>query len=132
VIDTDYGDWTKDVPHPTRGSERLWREDRIDVLLAERFDGMLFVSGCVANQAKFYPRFDAIVLLSAPVGVVLDRVAARRTNDYGKTDAEQALILHDLSTIEPLLRAKATAEIDTCRPVEEVADQLESIARRIA
>jgi hypothetical protein len=77
---------------------------------------------------KFYPRFDAIVLLSAPPDVLLDRVACRRTNDYGKTDAERALIVRDLRAVEPLLRLGATAEIDTRRPVDEVADLLESIA----
>jgi broad-specificity NMP kinase len=129
VVDTDYGDWSERVPLPGgAGSEQLWREDRIDALLAEPADGALFISGCVANQVKFYPRFDAIVLLSAPSDVLLDRIAARRTNDYGKADAERALILHEIRTIEPLLRVGATAEIDTRRPVGEVADLLESIA----
>jgi hypothetical protein len=59
VVDTDYGDWIE------QGSERLWREDRIDALLSEHDDGLLFVSGCVPNQGKFYPRFDAVVLPSA-------------------------------------------------------------------
>ena len=49
-------------------------------------------------------------------------------DDYGKTDAERALVLDDLHTVEPLLRAGASAEIDTRRPVGEVADALESIA----
>ena len=128
VVDTDYGGWTEDVPRADGGLERLWREDRIDSLLGEHSDGVLFVSGCVANQARFYPRFAAIVLLSAPVDVILERIASRRTNDYGKTDAERALVLRDLRTVEPLLRSGATAEIDTRRPVGEVADLLESIA----
>ena len=128
VVDTDYGDWSEEVPHPQRGSERLWREDRIRALLAEPADGALFVSGTVANQGRFYPLFDAIVLLSVPEDVLLDRVASRSTNDFGKTDAERALILGDLHAVEPLLRAGATAEIDTRRPVDEVADLLESIA----
>jgi adenylate kinase family enzyme len=129
VVDTDYGDWSEDVPGAGDAEpERLWREDRMDALLAEPADGALFVSGCVANQVKFYPRFDAIVLLSAPVEVVLDRLASRATNDYGKTDAERTLVLHHFRVIEPLLRAGATAEIDTRRSVDEVVDMLESIA----
>lgn len=129
VVDTDYGDWSVEVPGGADAvAEQLWREDRIEALLAEHSDGALFVSGCVANQVKFYPQFDAIVLLSAPVGVVLERIASRRTNNFGKTDAERARIVEDLRTIEPLLRAGATAEIDTRKPVDEVADHLESIA----
>ena len=128
VVDTDQGAWSEGVPHPGGGSEQLWREDRMDALLAEPADGTLFVSGCVANQGRFYSRFDAIVLLSVPEDVLLDRIASRRTNDFGKSDAERARILSDLHAVEPLLRTGATAEIDTRRPVEEVADLLESIA----
>jgi broad-specificity NMP kinase len=128
VVDTDYGGWSEDVPLAGGGSQQLWREDRIAALLAEPADGTLFVSGCVANQGRFYPRFDAIVLLSVPEPVLLERVASRRTNDFGKTDAERARILDDLRAVEPLLRRGATAEIDTRRPVAEVADALEAIA----
>jgi adenylate kinase family enzyme len=129
VVDTDEDDWTEEVPGaPDARMERLWREDRIDALLAAHETGALFISGCVPNQGRFYPRFDAIVLLSAPADVILERVVSRRTNDYGKTAAERALILDDLVTVEPLLRAGATAEIDTRRPIHEVVGALESIA----
>jgi len=124
VVDTDYGDWIEE------GSERLWREDRIDALLTEHDDGLLFVSGCVPNQGKFYPRFDAIVLLSAPADVIVERVGTRDTNDYGKSDAERESILGDLAAVEPLLRVGATAEIDTRVSPAEVADELERIANR--
>lgn len=70
---------------------------------------MLFVSGCVANQGRFYPRFDAVVLLSAPAAVILEHVATRETNDFGKSVAERDRILRDLVTVEPLLRAGAIA-----------------------
>jgi dephospho-CoA kinase len=123
VVDTDYGDWVE------QDSERLWREDRIDALLSEHDHGVLFVSGCVPNQGKFYPRFDAVVLLSAPADVIVERVRTRDTNDYGKADAERESILRDLAAVEPLLRAGATAEIDTRVSLAEVADELERIAR---
>ncbi len=133
VVDTDYGGWSEEVPaSEEREWEQLWREDRIDQLLDAHDDGVLFVSGCVANQGKFYPRFDAVVLLSAPADVILGRVADRETNDFGKTDAERDLIMNDLATVEPLLRAGATAEIDTRAPLDEVVDELERIAGSLA
>jgi len=124
VVDTDYGDWIESEP----GSEPLWREDRIDALLAGHDDGVLFVGGCVANQGRFYERFDAVVLLSAPADVILERVAGRDTNDFGKSEAERARILGDLASVEPLLRRGATAEIDTRAPLGDVVDALERIA----
>jgi hypothetical protein len=35
--------------------------------------------------------------------VILDRIARRTTNDYGKALPERALILDHLQTVEPLL-----------------------------
>jgi shikimate kinase len=133
VVDTDYGGYAEEVPSSDKGGwEQLWREDRIAALLDQHDEGVLFLSGCVANQGKFYPRFDAIVLLSAPVHVILERVATRDTNDFGKSERERRRILDDLATYEPPLRAGATAEIDTRAPLGEVADALERIAAAAA
>jgi len=128
VVDTDHGGWSEEVPAAEGGVEQLWREERIEALLDQHLHGTLFLSGCVANQGAFYPRFAAVVLLSAPAGVLLDRIASRHTNDFGKSEAERERILGDVRAVEPMLRRTATAEIDTRRPVSEVADQLESIA----
>jgi len=129
VVDTDDDGWTEEAPLPDGGAERLWNEGRIEQLVRRPRDGALFVSGCVANQGRFYPRFDAVVLLSAPVDVILQRVATRDTNDFGKTAEQRERILDDLETVEPLLRRGASAEIDTRAPLAEVADELERIAR---
>lgn len=133
VVDTDYGGFAEEVQSSDgHGPEQLWREDRIDSLLRQHHEGVLFISGCVANQGRFYSRFDAVVLLSAPTDVILERVAMRETNNFGKSDAERNRILHDLATVEPLLRAGATAEINTRAPLEEVVDALERIAHTVA
>jgi dephospho-CoA kinase len=127
VVDTDYGDWIdRDGPEP------LWREDRIAALLDERSGETLFIAGCVANQGRFYPRFDAVVLLSAPVDVILERVTERDSNPFGKTHEEREKIVSDLEQFEPILRAGATNEIDTRAPITEVADELERLANAAA
>jgi len=130
VVDTDDDRWSEDVATADGGVERLWREAEIAKLLADSSPSPLFVSGCVANQGRFYPQFAAVVLLSVPEPVLLDRVASRTTNDFGKAEAERDRILRDLHEVEPLLRRGAGAEIDTRRPVTEVADLLESIPAR--
>ena len=128
VVDTDYGDWIEDVQLPDGSIEPLWNEERIGALLGGHSSGTLFVVGTVANQRRFYPRFDAVVLLSAPFDVILERVVSRDTNDYGKADAEREKIAGDLAAFEPLLRSGATVEIDTRMPLAAVVDELESIA----
>ena len=125
TVDTDEPGWTVE---DAEGGQ-WWDEERIERLLAE--DGpTLYVSGTATNQGRFYDRFDAVVLLSAPENVLLHRIAARTTNDYGKSAAERELILGHLREVEPLLRATCTDEIDASLPLGEVVDRLVEIARR--
>jgi len=132
VVDTDEPGWREyrayASPDELHRGEWLWVEDRISGLLDAEDRRSLFVEGCVRNQSKFYDRFDAVVLLNAPADVILDRVAHRTTNDYGKTPLERAMILDDLVNVVPLLRAGCTHELDAGRPLDDVVADLIAIA----
>jgi broad-specificity NMP kinase len=133
VVDTDDPGWReyRDDAEPadeTHRGEWLWVEDRITRLLDSDDGRTLFVQGCVRNQSSFYDRFDAVVLLSAPADVILDRIERRTTNGYGKTAVERAMILSDIAEVEPLLRAGCTHELDASRPLDEVVAGLVAIA----
>lgn len=125
VVDTDRGGWTA---WSDDDGGYVWREDRIAELLDRGRAKSLFVSGTVSNQGRFHDRFDAVVLLHAPAEVVLERIAARTTNDYGKSDEERELVLRHLAEVEPLLRASCTHEIDTAQSLDLVVEQLAAIA----
>jgi len=132
VVDTDDPGWREyrqhvDSSDELRRGDWLWVEDRINVLLDSDDGRPLFVSGCVPNQSKFYDRFDAVVLLSAPADVILDRIARRTTNNYGKTPLERAMILDDLARVEPLLREGCTHELDASRPLADIVADLTAI-----
>jgi dephospho-CoA kinase len=126
TVDTDEGDWTE---WSEADGGYVWREDRIDGLLAGDDGPCLFVSGTVSNQGRFYDRFDAVILLSAPASVLLSRIAARATNPYGKTPEQRELVLRDLAQAEPRLRRTCTHEIDATQPLEDVVTQLAAIGR---
>lgn len=126
VVDTDEGGWTHEVRSADGSVDHRWDEDRVDALLAGHGAGSLVVSGCVSNQGRFYDRFDAVVLLSAPREVLLERLAERSTNDFGKAPDELRRILDDLAVVEPLLRRGATVEVDTSAPLPEVVARVEA------
>src|SRR4030095_11404182 len=135
VVDTDDPGWREyreyvESSDEVRRGEWLWVEERITGLLDSDDGRSLFVQGCVRNQGKFYDRFDAVVLLSAPAEVILDRIARRTTNDFGKTSAEREMIWDDLASVEPLLRAGCSHELDASRPLDELVDDLIAIASR--
>lgn len=123
TVDTDEPGWR--VEDADGG--QWWNEGRIAQLLAEE-GPTLYISGTVSNQGRFYDRFDAVVLLSVPADVLLDRISKRTTNEYGKTLEERELILGHLREVEPQLRATCTHEIDTNRPLAEVVERLVEIA----
>jgi len=130
AVDADEGDLSElvDVPETELtgvggGQDWVWREDRIAEILAQDVDP-LFLSGCAANQGRFYPQFDHIVLLSAPAAVIVERLATRTTNPFGKEPDQVARVLALIETIEPLLRASADLEIDTTAPLDEVVDAI--------
>ncbi|WP_328439804.1 AAA family ATPase [Streptomyces sp. NBC_00444] len=127
TVDTDADAWSHWVTLPDGSADWIWREQAITDLLSSHGEGSLFVAGCKTNQGRFYPLFDQIVLLSAPADVLLARIAARTTNPYGKRPEERAAVLHHLATVEPLLRATATVEIDATASIERVVQQLEEL-----
>jgi dephospho-CoA kinase len=115
AVDTDDG-WCEPLPD---GRQR-WREDAIDELLVTEDADVLFVAGCEENQARFHPRFDLIILLSAPAEVLMERLVSRTTNSYGKAPRELGRVLDDLRAVEPLLRRAADHEIQTTMPLSDV------------
>jgi len=126
VVDTDRGGWSV---WSDAEAGYVWREDRIGELLAREGEPMLYVSGTVSNQGRFYPRFDAVVLLSAPTEILLCRIATRATNDYGKSTEDRDLILRHLAEIEPMLRSTCTHEVDATQPLDVVVEQLVEIGQ---
>jgi broad-specificity NMP kinase len=121
VVETDEPEW---MEWSDADGGYVWREDRIAELLARERAVPLFVSGTVSNQGRFYPRFDAVVLLSAPLEVLLDRIDVRTSNDFGKMPEERERIISDFVEFEHRLRASCTLELDATQPIETLVAEL--------
>jgi dephospho-CoA kinase len=115
AIDTDDG-WCQVLAD----GRQLWREDAIATLLATEDADILFVAGCEENQVRFHPQFDHIILLSAPVAILMQRLAARTSNSFGKSPEELRQVLHDVTATEPKLRRIADHEVVTTDALHEV------------
>ena len=127
-LDSDaWSGWVQVDGNPTGanpGHDWLWNETKLAMLLAEDISETLFVSGCASNMGKFIGYFDNVVLLSAPIGVMLDRVRLRTNNPYGKQDVEIAQIKENVRRFEPRLRRIASHEIDTSLPIRDVLETI--------
>lgn len=138
AVDTDHGGFSelRELPVGSDPSgiegrkDWLWNEDRMAQLLDTDDADILFVSGASANQSKFYGRFDHVVLLSAPVAVLRERLLSRTNNPYGKRPDQLTRALGLKETVEPLLRRAATIEVDTTAPLGEVVDRIIAVVSR--
>jgi hypothetical protein len=103
----------------------VWREEPMHQLLSAPLTTPLFVSGCYSNQGEFYSYFDIKILFSAPIEVILERVAKRTINSYGKSERERDQIRSDFEHIVPLLRKSADFEVDsTLLSVNQISEML--------
>jgi broad-specificity NMP kinase len=125
VVETDEAPWSE---WSEVAGGYVWHEDLVSELLSRDDGAALFVSGTVSNQGRFYSQFDAVVLLSAPVEVLLRRIETRTSNQYGKSAEERALIRTQVAEVEPLLRATCTHELDATKPIGHVVARLAEIA----
>ncbi len=126
--DSEWSEWLdadpSDALTPAEGKDWVWREDRVRALLSKAANKTVFISGCAQNMATFFPLIDVVVLLSAPVATIMERLAVRTSGGYGHVAEERQKVAHLISVIEPLLRKSADYEIDTRRPVDDAVDKI--------
>lgn len=96
------------------------RDDAIEALPATENADVLFVAGCEENQVRCMCGSTTSFLLSAPIETLVERLAARTTNSFGKAPEELRRILDDVENVEPLLRRAADHEIRTTVPLDDV------------
>jgi shikimate kinase len=120
AVDTDYDQW--------KLRDGTWDEPRMTRLLDGHPD--VIVSGTVSNQVNFYARFENVILLSAPLDVLIERVVHRPNNPYGKTAEQRDEIRRYRDEVEPALRRGANLELDGRLPVSVLADKLEMLVAR--
>ena len=126
----DAADWADAPGTPVEpGRDWVWREDRVLDLLADERGEVLFVSGCAPNMSSFLSRFDHIVLLSAAVEVLVERLESRTGDAYGTRPGQVERVVGLVETVEPMLRRIAGHEIDTSGRLEDVVSTVVEIAR---
>jgi broad-specificity NMP kinase len=115
AYDLDTPEWSEwidadpaDALTPAQGKDWVWREDRVRALLSQPEDGTLFIGGCAENMGRLFPLIDAVILLSAPLDTVMERLQARSSGGYGSTAEERQRV----------------GEIDTCGPVPATVDEI--------
>lgn len=126
--DPAWSEWIAAAPAdeltPVAGRDWVWREAKVRALLTEPRNEPLFVSGCASNMYLLYPLFETIVLLSAPVDTLMERLVRRGPDGFGHRADERRKMAALVAEVEPLLRRAATLEIDSRQPVAATAEAI--------
>jgi dephospho-CoA kinase len=129
--DLDTPEWSEwidadpsDTLTPAQGKDWVWREDRVRALLSQPADGTLFIAGCAENMGRLFPLIDVVILLSAPVTTIMERLRTRSPGSYGSVAEERRRVEDLISTIEPLLRKSADHEVDTRGSIQATVDEI--------
>lgn len=131
AVDLDTPEWSEwvdadpaDQLTPAEGRDWLWQEDRVRALLSRQEQELLFVSGCAENMRRLFPLIETVILLSAPIATIMERLNARSPDAYGSTDVERQKVGELIATVEPLLRQSADHEIDSSGPTTCTVDEI--------
>ena len=122
AVDADHPDYSGPIGP---GGAWAWKVDRIVRLLEEEDAEVLFFAGASDEQRGLYARFDLVILLSAPLEVILDRVRfGRADNPFGSSSEDREKIAADFDPFESALRRRAAVVIDARAPLDEVVGQV--------
>jgi len=90
----------------------------------------LFIASITANQAKFYPQFDKIFLLTAPDDVITHRLGTRTNNYFGRHPLDLQRVVGRHQQFDDELKAIGAVVVDSTQPLETVAGEIISSIRR--
>jgi adenylate kinase family enzyme len=116
-------------PHePTQewydGHERVFDESILMNLMKKHAAEPLFICSITANQAKFYPQFDKLFLLTAPDDTITHRLGTRTNNYFGRHPLDLQRVIGRHQQFDDELKSLGAIVIDSTRPIESVADDI--------
>ncbi|HVS78809.1 MAG TPA: AAA family ATPase [Candidatus Saccharimonadales bacterium] len=109
--------------------ERVFDEKILMNLFKKHSDETLFVCSITANQAKFYPKFNKIFLLTAPDEVITHRLGTRTNNYFGRHPVDLQRVIGRHQQFDDELKALGAIPVDSTRPIEAVADDILNLSQ---
>ena len=111
------------------GHERVFDEQVLMNLLKKHADELLFICSITANQAKFYPQFGKIFLLTAPDEVITHRLGTRTNNYFGRHPLDLQRVIGRHQQFDDELKALGAQPVDSTQSIGSVADEILSFVQ---
>jgi dephospho-CoA kinase len=108
--------------------EFLMSRQRVEELRAQASGKRVFLCGIPVNALGMADLFDKIICLVIDEATMLDRVAARTPNPFGKAPAERELILRSREPTIEAYRRSGALMIDGAQPIAGVLEEVLAVA----
>lgn len=115
---------TNPTPEWYEQHQRVFDEKILNNLFKKHQSEPLFIASITANQAKFYPDFDKLFLLTAPDDVITHRLGTRTNNYFGRHPLELERVIGRHQQFDDELKACGAVVIDATKPVGEMVGQI--------
>lgn len=87
-------------------------------------EGMQVMAGHSENYIEFLHLFDKVILLQCRPETFLNRIAARKNNDFGKEETAREFILNTFEKFESDMLKKGAISINTEGPLEKTFEKV--------
>ena len=121
----------KRVYHPEKPSfewyeqhERVFDEAEVEQIFQNHAGEPLFLACITANQAKYYPQFDKIFLLTADDETIAQRLKMRTNSDFGKHPVDLHRVLSGKKDWDESVKKAGAVVIDSTQPLKQVVEQI--------
>ncbi len=104
--------------------ERVFDETVLNNLLKKHAGEPLFIATIAANQAKYYPVFNKLFLLTAPDGIITHRLGTRTNNFFGRHPIDLQRVVGRHQQFDDELKACGAITIDAAKPIGEMVDEI--------
>ncbi len=104
--------------------ERVFSEKVLQNLFKKHANDKLYICSITANQAKYYPDFDKIFLLSAPDKIIVKRLETRTNNHYGKHPIELERVVSRHKEFDEELLTAGAITVDSTQPINQVVTKI--------
>lgn len=136
-VDRTSGEVIEDPPYPVPAGwldRYAWRIKRTCVrsLVDSAAGGTVFLCGSVENEDEVWDLFDAVVCLVINDETLVQRIASRTTNTFGRHPEELRAAIRWNRTVEATYRGFGATIVDAMRPLEQVVQEVRTIASAAA
>ena len=112
--------------------EFLMERSRITELRSHTKERFVFLCGIPGNALGMADLFDTIICLVIDEHTMLDRVASRTANPFGKAPAERELIIRYREPTIDAYRTIGALMVDATRPINVVVNEVLALCSRRA